>query len=138
VLRSVIAVGSGLLAGVINAVLVEWLGRWLYPVPDGAAIDAVAPGAYMTLLLAWGIGALSSGGYAAYLAKRHALVHGLIATAFLMLRPLSDLVSVPHPAWFTIVALLIFPAGALTGVWIGTRPLPGAQEGWIEDVSERP
>ena len=137
VLRSVIAVGSGVLAGVINAVLVEWVGQWLYPLPESAGAP-VAPGVFAAQLLAWAVGALSSGGYAAYLAKRNPLAHGLIATVFLMLRPLGELASGAYPGWFIFVALMVFPAGALAGVWIGTRPLPGALDGWTEDVSERP
>jgi hypothetical protein len=37
----------------------------------------------------------------------------------------------PHPGWFTLGALIVFPLSAAVGMLIGTQPVPGKREGYV-------
>jgi hypothetical protein len=140
-MRSAIAIGVGLLVGMLTISVIEAIGMALYPLPAGVdrhdpasletVIASLPPGSFVFVLLAWALGAMHGGGFAAYLSRGPRVLHGLIVGAILMACGIYQLVVIPHPTWFAITGVLLFLPCAFVGALIGTQPLPGNREGWI-------
>jgi hypothetical protein len=140
-MRSAIAIGVGLLVGMLTITVVEALGRALYPLPPGidrydpeslkTVITTLPLGWFVFVLLAWALGAMHGGGFAAYLSRGPRVLHGLIVGAVQMACGIYEAVVIPYPTWFAVVGVLLFLPCAYIGAKIGTQPLPGNREGWI-------
>ncbi len=142
--RSAIAIGVGLLAGVLTIVAIKLLGDSLFGteqlLPAGASEGGepalALPGTYIFLLLAWALGTMHGAGLAAHLAYRSRVMHGLVVGAVLLVAAIWQMTTFPHPTWFAVIGVLLFLPSAWVGAKIGTQPLPGHREGWI--VKEAP
>lgn len=107
--RSILGVLAGIVAGGIVVYLVELPGYFIHPPPPNfnfndpeafkAHIAAAPPAAMLIVLLAWTIGSLVAAFIAALIARRSFLVHGLVAGAIFVVLDLINLVSYPHPMW---------------------------------------
>lgn len=140
--RSVLSVVIGLITGITIIVIVEKIGHAMYPPPDidwndaqavAAAVARMPPGAFVMLLVAWWLGCSTGAGVAAYLANRFRWRHGWIVAGILLLSAIVQLFLLPHPGWFTLATLVIFPLSAVVGMLIGTQPIPGKREGYLVD-----
>lgn len=144
--RSAIAIGVGLLVGVLTMAVIMSIGHALYPHavdvnPDDkeafrAAVAQLPLGSLVFVLLAWSLGSMHGGGMAAHLAYNSRVGHGLVVGGVLMLAGIWQLINIPHPTWFAVIGVLLFLPSAWIGAKIGTQPLPGHREGWI--VREAP
>ena len=140
-MRSAIAIGVGLLVGMLTITVIDAIGMALYPLPAGvdpdnpesirAAIPTLPLGSFVFLLAAWALGAMHGGGFAAYLSRGPRVLHGLIVGAILMAYAIYQLYVFGGPTWFTVTGVLLFLPCAYIGALIGTQPLPGNREGWI-------
>lgn len=150
--RSATAIGVGLLIGALTIMVVQLIGHALIPLPAGVeasepesvatAVPAIPLGVYVFWLVAWAAGTMHGAGFAAHLAYKSRILHGMIVGGVLLAFAAWDLIvlwqnsPVPPPAWFAIIGVLQFPVSAWLGALIGTQPLPGHREGWI--VKEPP
>ena len=142
--RSAIAIGVGLLVGVLTMVVIESIGHALYPhVVDvdpadkeafRAAVAQLPLGSLVFVLLAWSLGTMHGAGMAAHLAYNSRVGHGLIVGGVLMLAGIWQLISIPHPGWFAVAGLLLFAGSRIAPR--SPRSRSQHHEGWI--VKEAP
>jgi hypothetical protein len=140
VFRSVLSVIVGLVTGMTIIAIVERIGHAMYPPPEidwkdakavAAAVAQMPPGAFVMVLVAWWLGCSTGAGVAAYLANRFRWRHGWIVAGILLLGAIIQLFWLPHPGWFTLATLVVFPLSAVVGMLIGTQPVPGKREGYV-------
>jgi hypothetical protein len=143
---AILIVGS-LLLGMVTTGLVEALGHWLFPLPAGvdatsmesikANLDKFAPGHFVSVLAAFGLGAFAGTALASYMAPCCPRVHCAIVGGVLMLLGLANVFAFPHPTWVVVTAVLLYPVSAILGLLAGTQPLPGLYEGWTKEIYGR-
>jgi hypothetical protein len=130
ILRSVLAVLAGAVVAVVLITAVQLLGHQTFPPPADldlndreavAAAMAQASGALLSVLLAWAVGTIGGAWVAARVAGRSHLLHGLIVGALLLAGAVANMLSIPHPVWFWIVALLLFFPCASLGAMLAAR-----------------
>lgn len=127
-LRRLIGVIVGLLAGTIIVALIEGLGHALWPPPAGtdlrdpeqlkALLPTLPIGALAAVVVAWVLGSLGGGWMAATLSRdgRMALVVGFI----LLCMGVITMVQIPHPAWMWVMGVAL----PLPAAWLGARLAP--------------
>ena len=135
IIRSVLGVFVGAVAAGIVIGAVEGVGHLIYPLPPGvdmadaeslrAAMADVPAGALLIRLLGWGLGSLAGGWVAALVAGRSPMTHAFVVGLILTAAGISNLMVMPHPAWFLFLGLLIFMPAALVGAGLApvNRPL---------------
>jgi len=126
-LRNVLAVVAGIVAGGVVVFGVETMAHSVYPPPEGfdpttpagmAAIMGKAPvGALLLVLLAYAAGACVGGFVAAKLASSGSQSKAMIVGIVLLLAGISNLLAIPHPVWMAIGTLIVF----LPAAWLGGR-----------------
>jgi hypothetical protein len=127
--RSVLAVLAGLVVCFVLLVGFEVAGILLFPPPnldlnDREAMkelftNAPVP-AQLLVLAGYFVGVLAGSWVAGRLARRAALIHGLIVGMFFFGGAVMNLRMNPHPTWFTVVCLGLF----LPAAWLGARLVP--------------
>jgi len=134
-IRSILTVIVGILAGSASVWLLELAGHRLYPPPAGLDLEnlealkqyvASAPtGMFLALLAAWAGGAFVGGGVAALLSERRRAVHALVVGAAQTAFAVIQFTMIPHPLWFMLLGVAIFlPSAALAGLLVGREPEP--------------
>lgn len=129
--RSIGAVVGGVIVGGLVVFVVEVLGQWAYPPPtdldlsDPQALQAAmmnAPvGALLFVLLAWAVGSLAGGWTAARIARSRPVLHAVIVGGFLLAAGIANLITIPHPPWFTLLSVLVFLPAAYAGSLLARR-----------------
>lgn len=127
-LRRLLGVIAGILAGAIIVALIEGLGHALWPPPAGTnlrdpeQLKALMPtlpiGALVAVVAAWGLGSFGGGWMAATLARdaRMALVVG----GLLLTMGVITMIQIPHPAWMWVMGVAL----PLPAAWLGSRLTP--------------
>ena len=123
-LRRVFALVAGLLVAVVVVGGVEGLSSRLYPLPAGldyndreamtAAIALLPAGAFVAVLVAWGLAALA-GSWVAVRMGGHAGI-GYLIGVLLGTAGIANLLMIPHPLWMWAGAAIVIPLGTLVGV----------------------
>jgi hypothetical protein len=123
--RSILAVFLGWAASLVVIVLVEAGSHQLFPMPAGADIwnpsdmtgngPAIPAAALALVVLAWALGALAGGFLAGRLVPKGQVRHALLVAAIVLGSAVWTMVTVPHPAWMWVAALLLIPAGGSLG-----------------------
>jgi len=126
IVRSVLGILLGSILCSMLILAVEFLGQLVYPLPDGfdrndmeamKALLANAPtGALLIVLLAYGVGTLAGAWLAAVIARRAPMIHGMVVAGLHLLFSVANMLMLPHPAWFWIPGLAIFPVAGYVGV----------------------
>jgi pimeloyl-ACP methyl ester carboxylesterase len=127
-LRLIMAVIAGLVAGFVTVFVAESVGHQIYPPPPGAdassmegikRLIAEAPlGSLVAVLVAWGLGTFAAAAVALLAAQRRRIA-GWIAAGLLACASAATLVMIPHPMWFVVAAALT----ALAAAWLADRLL---------------
>lgn len=131
---NVLAVVVGtVVAGVVIA-LVQALGHQVYPAatpadmkdPEAlAALVASMPaGALWFVVAAYAAGSFVGGAAAAYIGRSFPMRLALVVGVLLLILGIINLVSIPHPLWFSVVSLLVFLPAAWLGGKVGARHEP--------------
>jgi hypothetical protein len=126
IVRSVVAILGGVIAGVVLISAIQRLGHVFYPQPpdfdlkDHEAVKALMNdmplGGFLMLLLGYAAGTLGGAWLAAKLAGRARVRHGLVVGLFFLLASVANLVMIPfHPVWFIVVNLLLIMPAAYAG-----------------------
>lgn len=126
--RKILAVVFGVVVAVVLIIAIEALGHTVYPVPDGLDLTIPevlkaymidAPIAALLLVLgAWLVAALVGGLSACFIAKESPLVYSAIIGGLVLMGTVINLISIPHPLWFSITSVVaiiatIFVTGRL-------------------------
>lgn len=132
VLRRVAPVVLGLFVAFALIVAAQLLGKLLYPPPPGldprdpvalaAFMSRVPTGMFLLVLLGWGLGT-AAGTWTA--TRVGTPLRGWTVGALLLALGVSNLMALPHPAWFWVATLAVFPLAAFAGTRLGTRPARG-------------
>ena len=133
-LRSILAVLSGLVVAWITVSLFEFASMHAFPPPPGvdvrdpaqlAQLIAQMPvGALWLVLAGWVVGALD-GGLVARLIARSTMPAAIVGT-FVALGALLMVTMVPHPMWMSLAGVLLPLPAALFGAWLVRSRKPAA------------
>lgn len=124
--RSILAILVGTLAGGMTVGLIEVPGMLLHPVPpnidlsDTEALKARAARAPFAALLgvgiAWTVGPLVGSFIAAAIARWAWFAHGMIIAAIFVALDVMNIRAFPHPTWLVLVGVI----GPLASGWFGS------------------
>jgi hypothetical protein len=132
IVRVILSVVAGVVAGTAVVFLVESLGHRVFPPPAGlnpsdpesirAAMAKLPIGALLAVLVAWIAGSFAGGWLAALIARR--VVPALIVGFLILAASAVNLIMIPHPVWFAIAGLLVILPAAWLGGKVATRGQP--------------
>ena len=139
-LRSILSVVAGAAAAVVLIGVMETAGHLVYPPPAGidmgkpetikAAMAGMPVGAFLSIILGWGVGTFGGAWVAARLAGRSPLVHGLVIGVLSLSAGVAMMVMMPHPLWVCVLGVAVFLPAAYLGAKAAARrpegPLPAA------------
>lgn len=130
-LKSIIAVSVGVFFGGLAIFAIERLGHLIVPPPPGldpndpvsvaSAMTQMPAAAFLVLFLAYLLGTSAGAWIAARLAPSHHFRHAAIVALFFIIGALFNFVSIPHPVWFVVVAMLAFAAAPFIGTRLAGR-----------------
>ena len=114
--RKIVAVVLSAVVAVVLIVAIEALGHSVYPIPANLDItnsDAMqeyvmsAPvGALLSVLAAWLVATLVGGLLACFVAREAPLANSAIVGGLVLLSTIINLVSIPHPPWFSATSIV--------------------------------
>lgn len=117
-LRKILAIPAGLVAGGIGIFLIQMLGHKLFPLPEGmnpndmeAMKTYVASAPFMALffvILSYALGALLSGFASTFVAGDHKKVYAVVCGIIFLLQSIYMMYSLPTPIWFWILGILVW------------------------------
>lgn len=131
-LRCIVGVICGAVAGAVFNMAVIMLSWMMYPLPEGTSmsdpeamktyIQSLPAAAFLIILVAHAGGALVGGFVAALIARRSALVVGAIVGGVFLLGGVMNAMSIPAPVWFVIVDLISYVPSGVIGAKMAPRP----------------
>ena len=121
-------IGAGI-AGVVIAGLLVWLvemlGHTVYPPPTDlnfadpdamrTYIDALPVGALLFVAAAWFIGTLGGTAAACKIGDAKPMIFAIVVGGLMLLGTIFNLVTIPHPLWFSILGVV----GIIVAAWLG-------------------
>jgi hypothetical protein len=125
ILRSVAGVffGACLASGII--ILVGQISGRMFPPPPGlsygdteamkAFIASLPLGAFLMILLAWGLGTFAGAWVCGKVAGRAKVAHGLVLATLLLFAGTSNMLVIPHPLWMWPSAFAVFALAGVAG-----------------------
>jgi len=133
--RKVLAVVLGALVAVVLIIAIEWLSHLMYPMPiidfsDAEAVRAYVTGAPIGALLmvmaAWLVATVGGGLLACRIARETPFVYAAIIGGLVLLGTVINLLSIPHPLWFSLTSVMaiittIFVTGRLGSAFVVTK-----------------
>jgi hypothetical protein len=136
-LRKILAVVCGMLAGGIVVGLIESLSSSLYTAPadldwnDAEAlaefVRSIPPAAMGLVIAAHAAGAFVGAAVCVLVARRQWLTGAVIVGSLFSLAGIANLISIPHPLWFAIVDVFVYlPSAWLGGIAVLRRPSDSA------------
>ncbi|HUG09809.1 MAG TPA: hypothetical protein VMM36_02290 [Opitutaceae bacterium] len=133
--RNILSTLAGLLVAVAFVFLIELISHRIWPPPAAIsdmsdkealrnAVAAMPFGSLASVALAWIAGAFSGGFVAAKLSRK--AVPAWIVGGFIALSGIGNLMMIPHPFWFWIVAIVLVPAVTLAAARLGAPRVPAS------------
>ncbi len=126
--RGFAAVMMGLIVGFVVSLGIELVNSQLYPLPPGinrrdpvavkAALAQLPAMALIGKLVGWVLAALTGAWVATRIARgdhRPAWFLGVLLVA----AAVGNMLAIPHPVWFWVAGLALYPAGILLGARLG-------------------
>jgi hypothetical protein len=123
--RNILAVVVGLVTAIITFLIIESINGNLHPAPatldykDTMAVKAFYENQplslWLLILAGWIIGSLLCGFLIKRISKSDNKKLPIIAGSILTLSAVANFFSLPHPAWFIVVGLLVFIPSTLIG-----------------------
>jgi hypothetical protein len=139
-LRKILAVVLGIVAAVIIIIAIEALGHAIYPPPgdlditNREAMEAYVAGlplaALLFVMVAWIAATFAGGLLACFIAKQMPLIYASIVGVLVLLGTIINLMSIPHPLWFSIISVLAIIATIFVAGWLGSNfsAKPGSEQ----------
>lgn len=134
--RKIVAVVLGVVVAVVLIIAIEALGHSVYPPPANmdisnpeamqAYVMSAPIGALLLVLAAWLVATLVGGLLACFIAREAPLVYSAIVGGLVLLGTIINLMSIPHPLWFSAISVLaiiatIFVTSRLGSAFAATR-----------------
>ncbi|MDP9961802.1 hypothetical protein [Chryseobacterium lathyri] len=117
-LRRILAVPAGLIAGIICITIIEKIGHYLYPPPAGAGSgdmetmkEYVMQAPFMALffvIIAYTVAAFVSGFTASKVADNGKHTSAAVCGAIFLFITIYMMFSLPTPVWFWILGILVW------------------------------
>ena len=130
--RGVVAVILGCLLAFAITFVIEAINSLIYPLPPGtdvanpesikAALASMPPAALGVVLAGWFVSTLAGAWLAAHLAKPNGwppLTVGVVLFA----ATVATMLMIPHPVWFWVIAVAIYPVATWLGARLGGTPV---------------
>ncbi|HRI65543.1 MAG TPA: hypothetical protein PK156_14945 [Polyangium sp.] len=137
--RLMLGMVAGVVAGGLTTGIVETIvHNYIFKPPPGfdasnpealrLIMDEIPLGAKVGVIVAWGMGVLVGGTLAAFLARRGPMTAWWVGAILFGMAGMTML-SIPHPAWMWVAAILTtiiaaFAAGRIGGRQAGEAPKP--------------
>lgn len=138
-IRCIVAVICGVIAGGAFNMAVILLSWRIYPPPEGADmydpatmkayVETLPAPAFLIILVAHAGGALVGGLVAALIARRSRLVLGAIVGGIFLVAGIMNAMSIPAPLWFVVIDLILYLPGGILGASLLPRRGPPELEG---------
>jgi hypothetical protein len=130
--RKILGAVLGLCAAVTVILIVQSLGEKIWPIPPGvnfrdpvqaaAFVRGLPAGALLWVALSYFAGTLAGGYMALKVARDVWTTWPAVAVEGVLLAfGVVNLMGLPHPGWFWVVALGSFPLGAFTAIWLARK-----------------
>ncbi len=133
-IRNVLAWIAGLAVAIGAIMLVQQLGHTIYPPPSGLDVrNTSAMEAYVSQLpfiallfpiFSYFLGALLGGLVACRIGARRPLVFAGVIGLVLLAFTVANLIQIPHPFWFSALAVAAVIAGAWLAIQLSRNPSP--------------
>jgi len=124
-IRKILAVIGGLVAGAIVVSLVEMLSSSFYPLPDGvnmgdyAAMIEHAKNAPLIskiiVIVGWGLAAIAAGAIATLIARNGKNIYAVICAVIFLAFSVFNMFMIPSPVWFWILGTVVWIPLSLLG-----------------------
>ena len=124
--RSIGGIAAGFLVAFVVVLAVETIGLWVFPQPEGMDpmnpesvrqhLSEIATGSFVTVLVAWTIGAFTGPLVTRRIAGETPGWPSMTVAALFALLCLYNLVRIPSPAWFGPVAVLVLGFASMRGL----------------------
>lgn len=124
-MKKIAGVIVGLIVAVLVISLIQLVSQATYPMPEGlkvsgkeamaAWIKGLPLGAFIFVLCSHGMGALTGALTCRLIVGERWLRGTLFISGFLTLAGIMNLLSIPHPVWFSVVDILLYLPAALLG-----------------------
>lgn len=130
--RGVVAVILGCLLAFAITFVIEGINSQVHPLPPGtdladpasvkAAMAAMPAAALGVVLAGWFVSVLAGAWLAAHLAKP-AGWPPLTVGVLLFAAAVANMLMIPHPVWFWVIAVAIYPVATWLGARLGGTPV---------------
>ncbi|MCI5056009.1 MAG: hypothetical protein MRY83_07860 [Flavobacteriales bacterium] len=129
--KSIFAIVGGLVSASIGIMIVQGIGHYFYPIPEGidpqdteqlkAYIKTAPLGVFWFLILSFAVGSLIGGLVCSIIDRNNKFRNGFIVGFFLTIAGIVQLISIPHPFWFSILSECLYIPFALIGIFLIKR-----------------
>ena len=136
-IKNIVAGFAGIIIAGLLVWLVEMLGHTVYPPPTDlnfadadamrAYIDMLPLGALLFVAAAWFIGTLGGTAAACKIGDAKPLVFAGVVGGLMLIGTLFNLVTIPHPLWFSILGVVGIAVGAWLGMTLGASTASEAE-----------
>jgi hypothetical protein len=130
-LKNIVAGIAGVVVAGLLVWLVETLGHTVYPPPAGlnfadadamrAYIDGLPIGALLFVAGAWFIGTLGGTLAACKIGDAKPVIFAAVVGGLILLGTLFNLMTIPHPLWFSILGVVGIGIAAWLGMTLGAK-----------------
>ncbi|HIG15887.1 MAG TPA: hypothetical protein EYQ31_00485 [Candidatus Handelsmanbacteria bacterium] len=124
-IRALLGVFGGLVLAMGMVYVLQGIGHQIYPPPAGldpknreafaAAVDAMPVMALGMVLIAYAVGTFAGAWFAARVGGRS--FYAFLVGGVMTLAGMGNMITVPHPLWFTVAGTLVF----LPSAWLASR-----------------
>jgi MFS family permease len=137
--RKILAVLVGAVVAIVVVFVFEYISSLIYPPPPGLNMSDVEAmkehvktlplGAFIFVLVAWTLGAFIGGLVAGIIAKSNHVLFGWIIGAIILIGAIVTVVTIPHPAWFSVAGAFLFLLASFMSGKVGAcmKSAPPAQ-----------
>jgi len=115
-IRKIAAVVLGIAVAIAIVAATEAIGHAVYPVPAdldvqdavqfGNYLESLPFGAFLFVLAAWTLATLGGGLLACFISREKPFVYAAIVGGFMLAGTVANLIMIPHPLWFSIIAVI--------------------------------
>ena len=122
---------AGIIAAFVVITLVQMIGHQVIPPPSGMnpadpdsireAMASLPIGAFLFVLLSYFLGAFTGSFVATWLGGVRVRTSAIVVGGLVFAATVANLVMIPHPIWFSVVALAGIPVAAFFGARLAPR-----------------
>ena len=130
-LRDILAGVAGVAIAVLIVFLGDELSHMVYPLPEGldakdaealrAYVATLPLGAFVMLMGGWVVASFVGSVVAGRIGTAKAWIYPVVVGGFMLSATVANLIAIPHPHWFSAVALLAIAASAWLAYLLAKR-----------------